>query len=722
MTPPRANWISLKQLLTNLLTVLGLLSLLTISSPSDADPVVAGPSSLVLSQESRTLLVYGLAAIGKTPDQQAHIFADLRRRMVDSFMRGPEVHAVESWDDFLREWRGRWPNAHSVEADIRLLQKTGFRPWPVYSAAEPDLQIQIDSFQTQQKFIAGVLVFQRATGTRLDLWNYLTEENQNQPLTERWSVIQNRILQLAQARIEAEFQEISATARKLLASKNGSTDPKKEILMRMMDLYFARLSLDAKKQIASELMNGDVNLTDLQKMARLLMNTGPQFQKLMQIMAREEGMNEDVRALMQTLESDVRPVAPALVEELIRPEMEAYGLVSYDPKPLGVGTMAQVHLATRRLANGELETVVIRFLKPDIEQRVEDDNRILTEIAPLVDSDLLARGLPALGPLVPDLSNTVRKELYLEQTVLNQTTGRVVYTNDLTLKGGPRRSDRIQLQIRVPEVIPGPVGTRLIVQSLADGTKLDKAAALVAHSMPQLKPTVAVALARAWLDEVLFGTGFFHSDLHPGNLVVAADADARRVVATLLDFGMVGQLSEIDRALLMALGAAVETNDARLATESLWNLAVSSDITKAQLGDAVYQEMRSAHVLGKRALGSDLFMRSMNLGLHFKESLISADRAMTIIEKMLSDSGATVSLSDLQYELVSRHPIMTFQHLRKSKLLSFLDIVRIWYETQFSRMKEPKPPKLSQGNPPSPQLANSSAPGLCSRALNRPTN
>jgi len=84
---------------------------------------------------------------------------------------------------------------------------------------------------------------------------------------------------------------------------------------------------------------------------------------------------------------------------------------------------------------------------------------------------------------------------------------------------------------------------------------------------------LAVRSARLVLKEV-FEDGFFHADLHPGNLFVMPGD-----VIGVVDFGMVGRLDETTRTQLLLLVIAVVDQDADRITDSLARLGVVSGIS-----------------------------------------------------------------------------------------------------------------------------------------------
>ena len=225
-----------------------------------------------------------------------------------------------------------------------------------------------------------------------------------------------------------------------------------------------------------------------------------------------------------------------LEEDLGAPPHEVFA--SFETEPLAAGSIAQVHRA--RLTDGT--EVVLKIRRPGIRGVVEADLRLLARLAEAAESELpdLARFRPRA--LVRQLSRSLRDELDL----------RVEARNTEAIAENCAGESRLV----VPEVHWEWSGERICVQDYLEGTS---AAAWARTGEPaglDCKGLAALG-ARVVLEMVLIH-GLFHADPHPGNVVFLPDGRLG-----LLDFGMVGRLSDHRRRELAEILAAVVSQDER---------------------------------------------------------------------------------------------------------------------------------------------------------------
>ncbi len=89
-----------------------------------------------------------------------------------------------------------------------------------------------------------------------------------------------------------------------------------------------------------------------------------------------------------------------------------------------------------------------------------------------------------------------------------------------------------------------------------------------------------------WVDEVLFGKGFYHSDLHQGNFMLQVKEP--QIILNILDFGMGGVISQEMQRKVLVLGAGVDLLKADLITRAFWDL---SDKDKNTLNETRFKEL-----------------------------------------------------------------------------------------------------------------------------------
>lgn len=284
---------------------------------------------------------------------------------------------------------------------------------------------------------------------------------------------------------------------------------------------------------------------------RTLEELGPTFVKLGQILStRADLVPPSYRAELAKLWTAV-PAEPfagvrATVEaELGRPLEEVFA--SFDRTPLGSASLGQTHAATLR----DGRAIVVKVQRAGIRDVLRADLDILRAALGQVQ-----RRWPPARQL--DLTGFVDEfDLQLE--------GELDY-----LREG-HNAERIAANfahrrgLRVPAIDWEHTTARVLVMERLDGIPIDDVAALDAAGIDRV--ALGKRAATAVLDMILVD-GFFHGDPHPGNLVVAPDG-----TINLLDYGMVGALSDDHRRALVALVGAFAARDAERMAEAVLDLA-----------------------------------------------------------------------------------------------------------------------------------------------------
>jgi len=630
------------------------------------------PVPLYLRYEERYLLSYLLAGVGRSEPEKKALAGRLSAYMKEYLSRPSEEIQVSSFDEYLREFRGPWPNSYSVLSDIDLIEHGDRRGPRVIKAKSPELALQIAAYE--QFRIAEL-------GNRLGplVAGALVKGAQG-----KWSAIQRvddsvlAVYREAEAQVEQEFRMIESIGAEISNSDRfkGLGIEMKVLMTTIFSNYFGKMSLESKTHVVGKLLGENLFADPIQKFELMVLSGGPQFQKLLQVVAREGNLSEDLLEVFRKLESKASPIPAAIVRNLFEAERAIYKWVDYDLKPLGTGTMAQVHRGRMRTSMG-VEDVVIRFLKPDIARRVSEDHKILSEIAPILDANpiMRERGFPRLVPVVSDLTRTVQEELSLEATIDRQIKGRQVYSQKLFYNDGSYKNDLI---ISVPKVYILDHRSILMVQELVDGDKLDKVAETWSGALPAFKKTLIEEIAKVWVEEVFFKSGFFHADLHQGNFMV--DVTDERIKASILDFGMGGTISRDLQRQILNLGAAVELNKADSIANLYW---VISDKARNQIGLEEFRTRVQRQVQSMQQGLSPIwgFHRwsswAMDQGIQFPYEFVGLNRGAVILDKLLKDSGSNLTMSTLSKKLATKYPNRVWNDLRQEKEITTKDMMRL---------------------------------------------
>ena len=264
------------------------------------------------------------------------------------------------------------------------------------------------------------------------------------------------------------------------------------------------------------------------RLREALEELGPIFVKFGQVLStRPDLLPDDIAKELVALQDKVPPFsgdqAVHIVEkELGRPIDDVFD--NFERTPVASASVAQVHYA--QLKDGT--DVAVKVLRPGIEPVIERDLALLYTVARLA-----LRFLPQgkrLRPVevVDQFSRTIHDELDLRREAANASQ----------LKANFEGSDLLY----VPEVHWDYSRRRVFVMERIEGVPISDIDALEAAGIDLRKLShngVEIFFTQAFRD------GFFHADMHPGNIFVSLDGQYRAV-----DFGIMGSLSDADKRYL----------------------------------------------------------------------------------------------------------------------------------------------------------------------------
>lgn len=643
----------------------------------------AEEAPLVLSLEQRTFLSYALEAAHRPRAEQKIILDRAVVRLEQSLLQPAHNYQVKNFEQFLAIWKGSWPDTHSLSLDLALLEKTPARAIPHFQGSSAALEKKIVEYQTlQMRWLrertgsdqVGLLMGGAPSMDRLAVEALRGDADQRAELYFRES---DRLFTGLVTELDQVGERISRSPK--LQNKDVAV---RRLLVALFSGYFAGLDLDSKKQIMSSVLGSDLRADEMRFFEIMIQNSGPQMQKILQIVGRQNDLDKSMLEIFRRLESNVRPVPAVLVKELVDSEKRNYKFSGLDDKALGVGTMAQVHRA-QLLNNGNKTPVVVRFLKPGIEARVDQDHRILTQVAAKLDQDpeFRSSGAPRLSPLIDDITRTVRAELDLYATIERQRLAADQYKGLSKFKND---EGKWSIEFSVPKVWEAPRDSKLMVQGLIKGTKLETFLENAGRDRETLKREVVEAVGRMWTQELFFGDGFFHADLHPGNFVVE-DLGDRKIRLHLLDYGMAGQLNAEQRRWLITLGGGLELRRADLIAKAFYEL---SDRQRHALSLTDVEKIVAARlkaIEGKPLIEDSMGRWSadlMDAGLVMPYEFVNVNRGMVIIDKMLEDAGSKKSVALFSEDLAAKRPFGLTKTLRDGGF-SFGDVVKLGWKQLF---------------------------------------
>lgn len=659
---------------------------------------------LYLTFEQRMAISYALLAQGESSEQKAEIVQRGKDYLKGMLSQPIETIAVKSFPDFLKAMRGEWPNTHSLALDVEILEKAGPRSIKMFTSQSPRVQKQIEDYmkwqQTQLVKMAGSegAALGEAAKSFGGLLKTMATNPMAQKLAEGW------LLDQSEAVLADRMKELDRVGEKVAESSFAKQqDPTSRIFMQtLLSEYFARLNPSSKKLIVSSFLGGDLLMDDMKKFELMVQSSGPALQKLLQVVARQSSLPREVLAVFRRLESSVSPVPWVLVDEIVKQEKKNYDFTYFEKKPLGVGTMAQTHRAKIKI-RGE-QAVVPRFIKPDIAIRVEEDRKILGEIGRILDSnpDFIQMQVPKVTPVVDDIIKTIVAELDQNATIERQKQAKV-YERVVPFVSPEYKSE---LEFHVPKIHePKTKDSKLMVQEMVYGDKLDAVAETYQDAIPGLKKAIVEAMARTWAQEALFGSGFYHSDLHQGNFMI--DVKEPRIMVNILDFGMGGTISADMQRQVMVLGVGTDILSAELIARAFWDLSnkAKNQISETDFKKAVLQKVNLIAKGKEPNISMELWMAwALNRNLALPYEFVSLNRGMAIMNKLLEDSGSALDLTKITKSIAKENPRVVYNNLVVKERLSAEDLVRLgWSEMKAMFQKEP--PRLrTLGMPKMPTL------------------
>lgn len=282
-----------------------------------------------------------------------------------------------------------------------------------------------------------------------------------------------------------------------------------------------------------------------QRLAKALTEAGPSFIKMGQALATRsdllgEELSDDLSELQDSLPPFPSAEARATIEaEFADPIDDLFS--AFDDTPVAAASIAQVHFAV----TSDGREVAVKVLRPGIEAAFERDIDMLRWVAGLIETT--RPDLRRLKPreVIETLAETVELEMDLR---FEAAAAAELYEN---FEDDP--------DFIVPEVDWGRTGKRVMVTERIHGVPLDDRDALIAagHDAGEILTKAANATFRQ-----VFRDGFFHADVHPGNLFVTPEGAIGAV-----DFGIMGRLDLKTRRNLADMLLAFLTRDYRRAAE-----------------------------------------------------------------------------------------------------------------------------------------------------------
>lgn len=341
---------------------------------------------------------------------------------------------------------------------------------------------------------------------------------------------------------------------------------------------------------------------------------GPTYIKLGQILSlRQDLLPKDITDELQNLLDRLPVVTFARFQELVEADLLrsiATCFASVDPIPLGSASLAQTHRAI--LWTGE--DVVLKVIKPAVRETIQRDVTLLR-----LAGRILQFFLPRYQPqrIINEFCNYTLSEVDLRYEADNAETFLANFKDNV--------------DIRFPQIYREFSGRSVLCMEFFAGTK---PTASGATKLTTSERTRILNLGVSSIVQMIFLDGFFHADLHPGNMIIFDD---HRI--GYIDLGMVGRLDQSTRKGMLYYFHALVVGDPENAARILASIAVPgwrSDLNglRRELTD-LNRRWASASKFHSFTI-AQLVLESINVAgrywVYYPEEIILMTKALVTIE------------------------------------------------------------------------------------------
>jgi ubiquinone biosynthesis protein len=357
---------------------------------------------------------------------------------------------------------------------------------------------------------------------------------------------------------------------------------------------------------------------------------GVTFTKLGQLMStRRDLLPEEFTTELSRLQDRAEPapweqVEQVLVASLGVPVDQVFA--ELEPEPAAAASIAQVHKARLRCADGPGAVVAVKVQRPGIRATVEQDLDILQRMAATLEKRAQwARAIGAVG-VARGFAAAMREELDFRVEASNMAVIAATWPAQQRAVGG-------SITVVMPGLHDELSTEHVLVIEWLDGVSLREAEKLI-DDRGLDRAALTGALLRSMIYQITEG-GAYHADPHPGNVLLLADGRL-----ALLDFGSVGRLDAQQRAALQNLLLAIGRGDPAALRDALLELVIrTTDIDEQQLERALGQFMARHLAVGlppSAEIFTDLFRLASRFELAIPPEIGTVLRALATLEGTLS--------------------------------------------------------------------------------------
>ncbi len=373
-----------------------------------------------------------------------------------------------------------------------------------------------------------------------------------------------------------------------------------------------------------------------ERLAEALTELGPTFIKLGQALSiRSDLVGEQMAADLSKLQDRLAPFpadeARRIIEEdLGRPIEQLYR--SFDDRPVAAASIAQVHFAVTH----DGREVAVKVLRPNIEAAFQRDINLLEWLAERAEA---AR--PGLRRLrLPETVETFAASVKMEMDLRFEAAAAAEMSENFA--GDPT--------FRIPAIDWTRTARRVLTLERVIGLPVDERRNMIAagHDADEVLRKTAEAFF-----QMVFRDGFFHADMHPGNLFIDATGNLVAV-----DFGIMGRIDRRTQRFLGQMLIGFLNGDYRKVAEVHFEAGF---VPVGQSVDAFTQACRSIaepilgcplHEISIAKLLGQLFAITETFSMQTQPQLLLLQKSMLVTEGIGRRLNPNVNMWELARPLI----------------------------------------------------------------------
>lgn len=458
------------------------------------------------------------------------------------------------------------------------------------SSAKNDIQLGLDFFADMEKKLDEN--FRQAA---IDLQNQVKAQI-------------NEIFKEPSAPKSLSDEELRSASLKDVIGNPGANG-EMQLIRKALERYFSRMPvIDQRAMLAAGTRYAVEGASSGAKLGAVLKGAGPVMQKMLQGLDPSMFDNEDFRLALGDMKDRLAPISQRAIQAHL------YHIVSQSGgairsievvKALGAASVAQALQCRLVKSDGNVVDCVVKILRPEAAQRARREEAVFMEAARDVGNGMELTFQGQFKSILDELDlrteaknvidgNTVydyEKSDYTNDTVRERKHyGSFANVHAMRLVEGIEPSVNVLVLERVPgstlegylretasegENIVRSAQTEIEARGPENGpqTAFDKACRLgVIYRDLRTKYEALINLAYMWTNEGLFAEGFYHGDVHKGNIMVDDGWRARDGApvntdyrgATLIDFGNATRLNAEGRKSVVQVVAGTAVADPKL--------------------------------------------------------------------------------------------------------------------------------------------------------------